>query len=118
MRDYWQRENIKPALLSLIYPALGYRFDTPSYQRNMNMPFLSMDDVFFYYISHGGWKNTKIKNDLLRQNLHVDEDKLSAGFKHKLDPEKWLEKDELIDWEPPVFRTKSLNKEEKSMQDE
>ena len=29
MRDYFKENQVVPALLSMIYPALGYRFDTP-----------------------------------------------------------------------------------------
>ena len=118
MRDYWEKAKVTPALLSLIYPALGYRFDTPSYQRNMNMPFLSMDDVFFYYISHAGWENTPVKTELLRSNLHVDEDRLSSSFKKKLDPEKLLDRSELCGWERPRIKKRTLNEEEKQVQDE
>ena len=31
MKSYFKENQIKPALLSFIYPAFGYRFDSPRY---------------------------------------------------------------------------------------
>ena len=31
MKSYFKENEIKPALLSFIYPAFGYRFDSPRY---------------------------------------------------------------------------------------
>ena len=31
MKSYFKENGIKPALLSFIYPAFGYRFDSPRY---------------------------------------------------------------------------------------
>ena len=34
MKSYFKENGIKPALLSFIYPAFGYRFDSPRYSTN------------------------------------------------------------------------------------
>lgn len=39
MKSYFKENGIKPALLSFIYPAFGYRFDSPRYIDSL-MPLL------------------------------------------------------------------------------
>lgn len=116
MREYFKKHNVQPALLSLVYPALGYRFDSPSYQRNGSMPFLSVDDVLFYYLAHGGWMEkgvpSPVKHNILKHSIHVDESKVSPSFLRNLDPERWLDEDELRDWVKPKTVTKVFTPEE------
>jgi len=84
-----------------------------SYQRNGSMPFLHLGDVLFYYVSHGGWSPSVVKTNILKENLHVDESKLSANFLRNLDPERWLDKEEFVDWVKPNQNVvKSFSEEE------
>ena len=78
LRDFFKQISIQPSLLSFIYPAFGYRFDSPSYQKNKNAPILPLKDVLFFYLSHGNFERSDKNYNLLENQLHFDWQKL--GF--------------------------------------
>jgi len=88
-------------MLSMLYPCLGYSFHTPSYARNGKMPFLSIEDVLFYYQKYGDWTDSEVKRNLLRNNLHFDKTKISTDFFRNVDPVRWLDNEERADWVKP-----------------
>jgi len=97
LRDFFKQMGVQPSLLSFIYPALGYRFDSPSYQKNQNAPLLTRDDAHFYYLCHGDFERNEQNFNLLRHQLHFDWDKLSDDFKSRTDPWKWLTREQIGD---------------------
>ena len=101
MRKYFKEENVQPALLSFIYPAFGYRFDSPSYIKNMNAAILPLRDVLFYYLCHPGFEHSETNWNTLINNLHFDFDKLSDEFKYRTNPINWLPKSELENYQIP-----------------
>ena len=80
LREFFKKMNVQPSLLSFIYPAFGYRFDSPSYQKNKNAPLLNIEDAHFYYLCHGDFERSEQSFNLLRGQVHFDSNKLGHNF--------------------------------------
>ena len=82
------------------------------------MPILNIPDVLFYYLCHGGWEHTAARWNILANNEHVDETKVSHKFRRNLDLEKWLDEDERKNWLKPKPLRKNFTPEEQKFKDE
>ena len=72
LRDFFKQMSVQPSLLSFVYPSFGYRFDSPSYQQNKNSPILTLDDVHFFQLCHGGFERSEQNFNLFRDQVHFD----------------------------------------------
>jgi len=110
LRKFFDEIKSHPVLISLIYPGLGYRFDTPSMERNGDVPLLPKSEAMYYYFQHAGWDVCETKLNLAQVNMHIDDN--INEINENLDPKKWLDPQELEDWSPPPSKTRIFSKEE------
>jgi len=111
-----QKESkFMPCALSLLYPCLGYRPDTPSCNRNANRPPLTKEVISFFYLCHVGESHEKYKYQMLRENSHLDFTKIPQKLKDRADPKKWLSDSELKDWSGETAEVRrNFSEEEKA----
>jgi len=105
-RFHLSKYPFRPKGISLLYPALGYTLDTPSFQRNKRYPPLTMESCAFFILCLTNESHEPYQYRLLYNNEHYDESLLSSEFTDRANPEKFLDSEEKQNWKPKLRNPK------------
>jgi len=104
---------LRPVGLSLVYPALGYSFDTPSTQRSKNYPPLTLNALSFYVLSVNAEEHDSYQYRLLAKNEQFDDDDIAPELRARANPSRYLTPEERADWRPMQNRKVGFTEEER-----